>query len=152
MLRCAMIPDFFMCPISASLMLDPVVASDGHSYERTAIEQWLLRRRTSPKTDTPLESLALVPNHSLRRAIQQWKEQQAIDKVLASVPLLNSLTTRKRNDLVTRMVLKVSLCVSLFCLCVSVAWFGVHEECVCARGGGIDTHHGAHARAHAAQL
>ena len=28
------------CPITQSLMLDPVTASDGHTYERSAIQYW----------------------------------------------------------------------------------------------------------------
>jgi hypothetical protein len=29
------------CPISMQLMTDPVVADDGHTYERHAIEAWI---------------------------------------------------------------------------------------------------------------
>jgi hypothetical protein len=29
------------CPISFQLMTDPVVAEDGHTYQRQAIEQWI---------------------------------------------------------------------------------------------------------------
>ncbi|MCC2667386.1 MAG: hypothetical protein K0S63_1302, partial [Gammaproteobacteria bacterium] len=35
------VPDAFECPITAEIMLDPLMASDGHSYERIAIEKWL---------------------------------------------------------------------------------------------------------------
>ena len=31
-------PDIFQCPITFDLMRDPVIAADGHSYERSAIE------------------------------------------------------------------------------------------------------------------
>ena len=31
-------PAVFLCPIGKSLMVDPVLASDGVNYERTAIE------------------------------------------------------------------------------------------------------------------
>ena len=34
------------------LMEDPVFATDGHTYERSAIEGWLLNHKTSPKTVT----------------------------------------------------------------------------------------------------
>ena len=34
-------PEAFLCPISFELMDDPVVASDGHSYQRFIIETWL---------------------------------------------------------------------------------------------------------------
>ena len=31
----------FICPITGDIMKDPVIGSDGHTYERSAIEQWL---------------------------------------------------------------------------------------------------------------
>ena len=34
-------PNEYLCPITGGLMLDPVVASDGHTYERQAITEWL---------------------------------------------------------------------------------------------------------------
>ena len=34
-----MVPGF-LCPITQEVMDDPVITSDGHTYERVAIEQW----------------------------------------------------------------------------------------------------------------
>lgn len=34
-------PDAYLCPISRELMCDPVVACDGHTYERCAITEWI---------------------------------------------------------------------------------------------------------------
>ena len=36
------------CPITHQLFADPVMASDGFLYERSAIERWFAARRTSP--------------------------------------------------------------------------------------------------------
>jgi pyridoxal/pyridoxine/pyridoxamine kinase len=33
--------DELSCPISMLLMTDPVVADDGHTYQREAIEEWI---------------------------------------------------------------------------------------------------------------
>jgi SUMO ligase MMS21 Smc5/6 complex component len=33
--------DELSCPISFQLMTDPVVATDGHTYQRDAIEAWI---------------------------------------------------------------------------------------------------------------
>jgi len=30
-----------LCPISCELMRDPVIAADGHTYERAAITRWI---------------------------------------------------------------------------------------------------------------
>ena len=67
-------PDY-ACPISLAIMRDPVVTDDGQSYERTEIKAWFKSQReaneplTSPLR-APLTSAQLVPNHSLRRAIE----------------------------------------------------------------------------------
>lgn len=37
-------PGHFVCSITAELMRDPVMAYDGHSYERAAIERWFATR------------------------------------------------------------------------------------------------------------
>ena len=58
------------CPISLEVMRDPVIAADGHSYERASIEQWLRTRRTSPLTGQPLPNQTLIPNHRLRAMIE----------------------------------------------------------------------------------
>lgn len=62
----------FQCPISMEEMQDPVVAADGHSYERLCIEQWLRKQDRSPLNNTRLSSKRLTPNHTLRKAIQEW--------------------------------------------------------------------------------
>ena len=59
------------------LFVDPVVASDGHTYERAAIEEVLLRHdRRSPLTR---ESLGpqLVPNIALRKCLADHDEELA---------------------------------------------------------------------------
>jgi hypothetical protein len=42
------------CPITHDVMVDPVVASDGYTYDRRAIEQWLEQNGTSPMTGESL--------------------------------------------------------------------------------------------------
>lgn len=69
-------PRSFLCPITLAVMRDPVIASDGHSYENTAITRWLQGNRTSPVTNLILEHLSLVPNHALRTAIAEHLEKQ----------------------------------------------------------------------------
>lgn len=63
--------------ISHELMAEPVLC-DGHTYERTCIEAWLARSRTSPMTGEPLSADAalLMPNRALRSAIAAFARQQ----------------------------------------------------------------------------
>jgi serine/threonine protein kinase len=66
-------PNEYLCPITGELMEDPVVAADGHTYERAAIEQWFATgRRTSPKTNAVIEA-RLVPNTQLRILINEYR-------------------------------------------------------------------------------
>ncbi|XP_063719794.1 WD repeat, SAM and U-box domain-containing protein 1-like [Symsagittifera roscoffensis] len=76
------LPDEFFCPISHEVMGDPVVASDGYSYERVALQKWFLTSHTSPITNLPLPSLQLIPNRTLRSLIktQLEKTQLPVDK------------------------------------------------------------------------
>lgn len=69
------IPDGFLCPIFQEIMADPVTTSDGHTYERKAIEEWLRRQQTSPLTGLALPVLTLTPNIGLRKAITAFREQ-----------------------------------------------------------------------------
>ena len=63
-------------------MRDPVITSDGQTYERTAIEQWLEKRvqlglpGTSPLTGERLESTALISNVVLRGLIHDLLERR----------------------------------------------------------------------------
>ncbi|XP_021121582.1 WD repeat, SAM and U-box domain-containing protein 1 isoform X2 [Heterocephalus glaber] len=69
------IPDEFICPITRELMKDPVIASDGYSYEKEAMENWISKKkRTSPMTNLVLPSVVLTPNRTLKMAISRWLE------------------------------------------------------------------------------
>ncbi len=69
-------PDHFICPITHSLMIDPVSAADGHMYERRAIVDWLVGHSTSPMTGAELKVTTLFPNHTVRGFIRTWQEAQ----------------------------------------------------------------------------
>eukprot|EP00277_Geminigera_cryophila_P016754 CAMPEP_0179441110 /NCGR_PEP_ID=MMETSP0799-20121207/24697_1 /TAXON_ID=46947 /ORGANISM="Geminigera cryophila, Strain CCMP2564" /LENGTH=309 /DNA_ID=CAMNT_0021225107 /DNA_START=546 /DNA_END=1475 /DNA_ORIENTATION=- len=62
------------CPISRRLMKDPVLASDGFSYDRASISSWLADKSTSPATGKEMETKTLVPNHQLRSQALSWEE------------------------------------------------------------------------------
>lgn len=48
--RMETLEQFLLCPITHELMKDPVIGSDGHAYERCAIQQWRAANKTSPIT------------------------------------------------------------------------------------------------------
>ena len=67
-------PAEYLCPITMLTMADPVVTADGQTYQRHAIEEWLLTHNTSPATGAVLLHKQLVPNFALRKAIETWEE------------------------------------------------------------------------------
>ena len=67
------------CPITQNgrLMREPVMAADGHTYERDPIARWLQRHSTSPMTGENLPDFTLRPNHSMRSQIINYGEKLA---------------------------------------------------------------------------
>ena len=59
--------EFPTCPITLEPLRDPVVASDGFTYEREAITKWLIDNNKSPCTNLPLKQVPLYPNNQLVR-------------------------------------------------------------------------------------
>ena len=57
------------CPITQAPLVDPVVASDGHTYERMAIMEWLEKAQTSPMTREEI-STVVYPNLKVRQMVQ----------------------------------------------------------------------------------
>ena len=67
-------PDEHNCPISFDIMMDPVVANDGITYECSEIAHWLQTNNKSPKTLLSLDAKTLTPNVAMRALIQRWHE------------------------------------------------------------------------------
>jgi len=65
----------FLCPISREVMCDPVVAADGHTYEREMITEWLKIRKTSPLTNQRISNTNLIPNITLKKVIDTASSQ-----------------------------------------------------------------------------
>jgi len=53
-------------------MKDPVVGSDGHTYDRAAIEEWLARDGKSPVTRNYMAAGGLVTNYALKSQIERF--------------------------------------------------------------------------------
>ncbi len=61
--------DNLVCPITLEPIHDPVVADDGHIYEREASVQWIIQNETSPLTREPLNLHNLYSNENIRRDV-----------------------------------------------------------------------------------
>ena len=62
------------CPITLEQFTDPVLAQDGHTYERQAIEEWIRQNGTSPITRQPLSLESLYPNILVKQLIDSFEE------------------------------------------------------------------------------
>ena len=80
-------PEDFMCPITQEKMVDPVIAQDGHTYERKAIEAWFSTSAMSPMTNAPLPNgnKTLLPNFNLKSQIASWEQESTqVMRVMSS--------------------------------------------------------------------
>ena len=92
------VKDIFTCPITTELMVDPVICSDGHTYERYAIEEWFKHGKdTSPKTNLPLANRNLIPNIALRQGIEAYKNLLEAKKGGAVYKRRKMKTRRKKS-------------------------------------------------------
>lgn len=57
------------------MQVDPVVAADGFTYERSAITRWLQTSNKSPMTGCDLKHKELVSNYGLMSSIQEVTAQ-----------------------------------------------------------------------------
>ena len=67
---------FLQCPITNEIMVDPVVAEDGQTYERHALARWLGEQNSSPLTGLGMGA-RMVPNHALKSMIAKFNSTSA---------------------------------------------------------------------------
>ena len=76
----------YVCPITAELPIDPVIAEDGRCYERCAIEEWFARQ-PHPQVKSPvtneLMGKRLSPAVQVRNSLKRLVESGAVSRSLA---------------------------------------------------------------------
>ena len=65
------------CPITLTRFTDPVLAVDGHTYERRAILTYLQDARCSPMTREAMSSRSLIPHGPLRQLLADYLPPEA---------------------------------------------------------------------------
>jgi U-box domain len=129
------VPNEFLCPITLTIMKDPVIASDGYSYERTAIVQWLRMNPLSPLTRQPMDINFLQRNYALRAAIERHISQSRqptfesyyiqpsappLYQVAPTAPPLENYQPIVRNPVVQSDTRRDIMCRRLLCLSIFV--------------------------------
>lgn len=121
------LPSVFCCPLTLSIMEDPVTAADGFVYERKFIEKWIKECEAksqsfiSPITKKPLIFTDLYPSQFHRAGIIDYLQSKlaSLAKKTASVVLTqaqqsvvvavddkeskSSITIQNEDQLITRM-------------------------------------------------
>src|SRR3990167_5217273 len=73
-------PNEYLCPISMELMTDPVLCTDGFTYEIANIKNWFDRNPDdviSPKTGLLITDRILIPNTTLLNLIKEYSINHA---------------------------------------------------------------------------
>jgi hypothetical protein len=114
------IPHECFCPITQEIMEDPVIVSDGHTYERVAIKKWFeMGKNSSPKTNKLLPNKSLQSNYAMKSLIQDLKKSipeleahKLLDEQSISVAIklretdLEQVVLEKKNILIENQKMK----------------------------------------------
>jgi hypothetical protein len=74
--------DKFVCPLTNSIMIDPVTTREGHTYEREALEKFVARHGSiSPFSGKPLREPEFYANKKLAWEIKKWKSERPAPEV-----------------------------------------------------------------------
>jgi hypothetical protein len=77
----------FLDPITLDVMIDPVIAADGLTYDRNSIVTWFNTQRksskplTSPLTNLRLQSDRLIPNDELKREYRSYLSSKSTIRI-----------------------------------------------------------------------
>ena len=80
-------PRSFCCPLSQQLMVDPVATTEGITYERRNIVEYLKTHNEDPVTRRLLRDKSLRENRALRDTIEAWlhvQEQEETEPAFSS--------------------------------------------------------------------
>ena len=67
-------PDGCICPITGQIFSNPVLLPDGHTFENSAIQEWLQKHSTSPVTNQEVGGCALTPNWAIKKVVDDWTQ------------------------------------------------------------------------------
>ena len=81
-----LIPDGLLCTLSNALMGDPVSLSDGYTYDRNNITNYLETHSTSPVTGLPLRTTTLRPDEGCLQQLANWRQRQNSSTSAPSAP------------------------------------------------------------------
>jgi len=69
------LPDVYYCPITCDLMHSPVIDKDGNTFEKVAVENWIVVNGKSPVTRNPMSLEDLRPNRAVEDLLEEEKSR-----------------------------------------------------------------------------
>ncbi|CAM4827426.1 unnamed protein product [Rotaria magnacalcarata] len=118
------------CPITLQLFRDPVIATDGHAYERVAIVKWIEKHGTSPMTREPLNVADLQSDEYLKQLASQRRtstvsQMTQYNSVIIPVISANDIEHKYSADMVAynqnlTQLKKGTRCMQMACLIMVV--------------------------------
>mmetsp|Transcript_16272 Transcript_16272/g.26062 ORF Transcript_16272/g.26062 Transcript_16272/m.26062 type:complete len:1119 (-) Transcript_16272:383-3739(-) len=97
------IPASLCCPITTAFIENPVMATDGYTYERTHIERWFMSKSTSPMKNVVIAK-DLTTNQNIKASIDEYvteraRELQRSEQNLEVSPLALDATFQGTKDM-----------------------------------------------------
>jgi hypothetical protein len=69
------IPEYFICPLTQTLMVEPIINEYGYTYEKKAYVNHAASKKTDPSTGRPLDKNVVYDNIAVKAAIDYYLEQ-----------------------------------------------------------------------------
>ncbi|KAL7521003.1 hypothetical protein ACHAWX_005693 [Stephanocyclus meneghinianus] len=79
---CTNFPSYFLCPITRSVMTDPVIDREGNTFERDAILRWLVLYECSPLTGNAVKMEELITDRVVKGAIDKARKDAWVRYIL----------------------------------------------------------------------
>src|SRR5690606_15329019 len=73
--------EFYVCPITKCIYLDPYITEDGFTYEKEAVEKWFLVNDLSPLTGLEIKNKKIYPNFHCKQLVNEYLRNNPEQKV-----------------------------------------------------------------------
>ncbi len=102
------IPETFRCPLTKSLMVDPVIDKEGNTYERDAIKIYLTATQGISPANKQLKDTDLIENRGLKIAIEAALQTALEQKKKLPPPVSTDNCSNKNYNNVAPMAVPLS--------------------------------------------
>ncbi len=89
------IPEEFLCPISWEIMTDPIILSDGHTYDRSSVKY--IKNGFSPITKLPIKVKTKFENRLIKNLIDKFIIENKIKVFGSKKPKSNKTEQTNKN-------------------------------------------------------